>query len=149
MFSEAGPRWIQEWVARKSRWSPTHKINAEIVLAANAAFIGARSAEYFAFAIKFSTFNKVYQLRNLSAGKSALLLAAKRYLQLHHSSQTSLRTSSIKKVWSSEKIIWLFIPDNKKVIFLQINFYSFLPIFAPKSHLWVCSPKFVFRRKIP
>ena len=53
------------------------------MLVANADFIGARSAGYFAFAIKFSTFNKVYQLRNLSAGKSALLLAAKRYVQAH------------------------------------------------------------------
>ncbi len=49
---------------------------------ANAAFIGARSAEYFAFAIKFSTFNKAYQLRQFCASKSALLLAAKRYVQL-------------------------------------------------------------------
>jgi hypothetical protein len=54
------------------------KINAEIVQVANAAFIGARSAGYFAFASKFSTFNQVYQLRNFCASKSALLLAAKR-----------------------------------------------------------------------
>jgi hypothetical protein len=54
------------------------KKNAEILQVANADFIGARSAEHFAFAIKFSTFNKVYRLRNFCASKSALLLAAKR-----------------------------------------------------------------------
>lgn len=57
------------------------KINAEIVQVANAAFIGARSTEYFEFAIKFSTLNKVYRLRHFCASESALLLAAKRYAQ--------------------------------------------------------------------
>jgi hypothetical protein len=64
------------------------KINAEIVLIANADFIGARSAGYFAFAIKFSTFNKVYRLRNYCASKSALLLAAKRYWQMQCDSKS-------------------------------------------------------------
>ncbi len=58
------------------------------MLAANADFIGARSAGYFAFAIKFSTFNKVYQLRHFCASKSALLLAAKRYNQLPQTALT-------------------------------------------------------------
>jgi hypothetical protein len=42
-------------------------------------FKGALRATFFAFAIKFSTFNKVFRLRQFCASKSAQLVAAKRY----------------------------------------------------------------------
>ncbi|CAN5369275.1 hypothetical protein BH10BAC1_BH10BAC1_16900 [soil metagenome] len=56
------------------------KKNAGYLQVANAIFKGARSADIFAFAISFCTFNKVFRLRQFSASKPALLLAANRYL---------------------------------------------------------------------
>jgi hypothetical protein len=46
---------------------------------ANAILIVRYRAKYFAFAIQFSTFNKVFRLRQFCAINSAQLVAANRY----------------------------------------------------------------------